>query len=200
MNLAEIIKQAASNAISYLEYRKLVEDHVINQTNTGDQITEALAEYTKLNHQRMRRLDKTLKLLPESQKFLENFDKDVYFLVITESWCGDAAHAMPMINKVAVAAQINYKVVLRDKNPKLMDEFLTNGNRAIAKLILIDAKTNLPVATWGPRPTKATALGAAEKAAKGSLSPEFKQELQTWYNKDKGKDIENDLVEMLQRV
>ena len=63
MNLAEIIKQAASNAISYVEYRKLVEDHVINQTNTGDQITEALAEYTKLNHQRMRRLDKTLKLL-----------------------------------------------------------------------------------------------------------------------------------------
>lgn len=200
MELQQIIKEATEKAIAYEQYRAFVEAHTLNCTNSGDEVTEALAEYTKLNNQRMKRLDKTMKLLPENQEFLEAFDKEVYFLIITESWCGDAAQTMPMMNKVANAAEIDFKVVLRDENPELMDHFLTNGGRAIAKLILLNKNTGLPIATWGPRPTKATALVAAEKAAKGFLSPEFKQELQNWYNKDKGKDTEKDLVDMLRAV
>tara|TARA_R110002012_G_scaffold293771_1_gene489579 strand:+ start:161 stop:766 length:606 start_codon:yes stop_codon:yes gene_type:complete len=200
MELQQIIKDAANKSISYEQYRAFVEVHTVNGTNSGDEVTEALAEYTKLNNQRMKRLDKTLKILPEYQEFLNSFDKDVYFLIITESWCGDAAQTMPMMNKVAQAAGVDFKVVLRDENPLLMDRFLTNGGRAIAKLILVDKNIGLPVTTWGPRPTKATQLVADEKAAKGALSPEFKQELQNWYNKDKGKDTENDLISMLREV
>lgn len=200
MELQQIIRQATDNSISYQAYRDLMAHHVANETNTGSEITPDLANYTMLNNQRMKRLDKTMKILPENQEFLEAFDKDAYFLIITESWCGDAAQTMPMMFKVAQAAGVDFKIVLRDENPELMDQFLTNGGRAIAKLILVNKTTGLPVTTWGPRPTKATALVAAEKTAKGSLSPEFKQELQNWYNKDKGKDVENDLVEMLKTV
>ena len=142
----------------------------------------------------MKRLDKTMKLLPENEAFLKAYSKPVYFLIITESWCGDAAQTMPMMNKIAQAANIDFKVVLRDENLELMDQFLTNGSRSIAKLILVDKETNLPLATWGPRPTTATALVASEKATKGELSPAFKEELQNWYNTDKGKDTENDLI------
>jgi hypothetical protein len=78
-----------------------------------------------------------------------------------------------------------------------MDQFLTNGSRSIAKLILVNNKSGLPIANWGPRPTTATQIVAKEKATKGELSPDFKQELQNWYNKDKGKDTEKDLVAML---
>ena len=200
MELQQIIKEAAARSISYLEYRELVATHTENHTNTGAETTEALAEYTKLNNQRLKRLDKTMKLLPENKEFLDAFKEDAYFLIITESWCGDAAQTMPMMNKVAEAANVPLRVVLRDDNPQLMDEFLTNGGRAIAKLILIDNRKGLPVATWGPRPTNATAYVAAEKAAKGTLSPEFKQELQNWYNKDKGKDTEKDLLQMLKSI
>jgi thiol-disulfide isomerase/thioredoxin len=200
MELEQIIKEATDQAISYQQYRVFVEAHTLNRTNSGDELTEALTTYTGLNNQRMKRLDKTLKFLPEYQEFLSAFDKEVYFLIITESWCGDAAQTMPVVNKVAEAAGIDFKVVLRDEHPLLMDHFLTNGARSIAKLILIDKNTHLPITTWGPRPTKATQLVADEKAAKGVLLPEFKQELQNWYNKDKGKDTEKDLVEMLRAV
>lgn len=200
MELQQIIKDATARSISYQEYRELVASHTENHSNTGAEKTDALAEFTKLNNQRLKRLDKTMKLLPENQEFLEAFDKNAYFLIITESWCGDAAQTMPMMNKVAQTAGVPLKVVLRDENLELMDQFLTNGGRSIAKLILVDNSTGLPVTTWGPRPTKATQLVADEKAAKGSLSPEFKQELQNWYNKDKGKDTENDLVNMLKAV
>jgi hypothetical protein len=56
------------------------------------------------------------------------------------------------------------------------------------------------MATWGPLLTKANQLVAEEAAAKGSPGLEFKQQWQNWYNKDKGKDTENDLVEMLKIV
>lgn len=200
MELQQIILEATNRAISYEDYRKLVATHTAHNTNTGAEITEALAAYTVLNNQRMKRLDKTMKLLPENEVFLQSFSKDVYFLIITESWCGDAAQTMPMMNKVAQAGAIDFKVVLRDDNLELMDQFLTNGGRSIAKLILIDKNTNLPLATWGPRPTTATAIVAAEKEAKGELSPAFKEELQNWYNTDKGKDTEKDLINMLKSV
>lgn len=200
MELQQIIKTATDNSISYQEYRDLVATHTENNTNTGAEVTEALANYTMLNNQRMKRLDKTMKILPENEEFLTAFDKEVYFLIITESWCGDAAQTMPMMNKVAQTAGVDLRVVLRDDNLDLMDQFLTNGGRSIAKLILINKATGLPVTTWGPRPTAATQLVADEKAAKGVLSPEFKEELQNWYNKNKGKDTENDLLNMLKAV
>lgn len=178
MELQQIIKDAANKSISYEQYRAFVEAHTVNGTNSGDEVTEALAEYTKLNNQRMKRLDKTLKILPEYQEFLNSFDKDVYFLIITESWCGDAAQTMPMMNKVAQAAGVDFKVVLRDENPLLMDRFLTNGGRAIAKLILVDNNTGLPVTTWDLDLLKRLNLLQMKKLQKGhflqSLNKSFK--------------------------
>ncbi|PRP67614.1 thioredoxin family protein [Nonlabens agnitus] len=200
MELEQIIEKSLQNTLSYQQYRAFVEAHVVNGTNSGAEVTPALTEYTKLNHQRMKRLDKTMKLEPEIQDFLNRFDKKISFLIITESWCGDAAQTMPMINKVGMAAGIDLKIVLRDENLELMDHFLTNGSRSIAKLLVLDASHTKVLSQWGPRPSKATILVAQEKALKGELSAEFKQELQNWYNEDKGKNTENDLMQLLEAL
>jgi hypothetical protein len=50
---------------------------------------------------------------------------------------------------------------------------------------------------WGPRPSTATAMVNSYKSEHGSLSPEFKQDLQVWYNKDKGANIAEDLTKLL---
>lgn len=200
MELSQLIIAARKNAMSYDAYRDLVARHTTNNTNSGAEVNVDLTNYTALNNQRLKRLDKTLKLEPETIVFLKDFSKNIVLLIITESWCGDAAQTMPMIHKIAVAGGIPLEIVLRDDHLDLMDAFLTNGSRSIAKLIILDSKTNLPLQTWGPRPSGATALVEHEKATKGELSPEFKEELQTWYNKDKGKDTERDLVAMLRIV
>ena len=200
MEITQIIKNALENSMPYSQYRALMESHVLNKTSTGEEVTEALANYTMLNNQRMKRLDKTLKLLPESQEFLKNLDKKVAFLVITESWCGDAAQVMPMMDKIAKAGNIDLRVVLRDENETLMNEFLTNGAKSIAKLVLFNPDTFEPLNSWGPRPSGATALVAKEKQDKGTLSDAFKQELQNWYNKDKGKGTEEDLIQLLKNI
>lgn len=194
----DIISNSLDKSISYSEYRELVEKLVEDQSTTGKDKTDALINYTMLNDRRMRRWDKTVKLSEEDIASIKSFDKKATWLVITESWCGDAAHVMPVINKVAeLNDKIDYKIVMRDENDALMDAFLTNGGRAIPKLIMIDDTTNEVVNTFGPRPSVATKLVIDYKALHGKLTPEFKEDLQRWYNKDKGQSTVSDLINLL---
>lgn len=196
--LKDIILEALKNSSSYTEYRTLVSNLVEENSTTGNEKTEALANYTMLNDKRMKRWDKTVKITDDAKSSIENFNKKATWLVITESWCGDAAHIMPVINKVAqLNANIDYKVVLRDKNDTLMNQFLTNGGKAIPKLIMIDNETDTVVNTFGPRPAVATKMVNDYKTEHGQLTPEFKEDLQRWYNKDKGQSTIEDLISLL---
>lgn len=193
-----LILDSLAHAISYDAYRKLVSDHVAKGTSTGPVQTPALSQYTLLNDSRMRRLDKTT-LIPEYiLDAFKNFKGDQTWLVISESWCGDAAQSLPMMNKLAeIAASINLKIVLRDEHPALMSQFLTNGTMGIPKLIVFDNQTQEIIGDWGPRPSTATQMVIDYKQKHGTLTPEFKHELQVWYNKDKGKNIAEDLYKLI---
>ncbi len=192
------IKNSLKTSQSYQEYRNMVTQLVADESTTGIEKTEDLVEYTKLNDRRMKRWDKTLKISENTKEKINNFKDKVTWLVITESWCGDAAHIMPVINSVAeLNDNITFKTVLRDDNEDLMNLFLTNGSKSIPKLIMFDDKTGDVISTYGSRPSDATKLVNDYKAENGNLTEEFKQDLQMWYNKDKGQNIVEDLTQML---
>jgi len=196
--IKQIIQDGLDNSMSYVEYRELVMTKVENNSNTGHEVTEALANYTMLNNKRMKRWDKTIKIGEGVADAIKHKKFNQTWIVITESWCGDAAHVIPVINKIAELNQgINFRVVLRDDNEALMDQFLTNGSRSIAKLIILDTATKDVIATYGPRPSTATLLVNDYKAKHGILTPEFKEELQQWYNKDKGQTVIADLISLI---
>ncbi len=193
----EIVKKGIERSMSYSAYRSLMKQLVEEDSNTGLEKNESLAEYTKLNDRRMNRWDKTFKISEESKAKLSHFNDNITWLVITESWCGDAAHIVPVLYKIAELININFRVVLRDENLELMDQFLTNGGRAIPKLIMIDNVTGEVLNTFGPRPMEATKMVVDYKEQHGAITPEFKEALQVWYNKNKGQSIVNDIIEML---
>ncbi|APY08144.1 thioredoxin family protein [Winogradskyella sp. J14-2] len=196
--ITDIIKESLNKSISYQDYRTLVASLVEQQSTTGNEKTEALVDYTKMNDRRMKRWDKTVRLSYDAIEKITAYTKNVTWLVLTESWCGDAAHIMPVINKVAEQNKnIDYKVVLRDENEVLMNQFLTNGGKAIPKLIAIDNETLEVLDTFGPRPSIATEMVNVYKAQHGKLTTEFKEDLQRWYNKDKGQSTIEDLVKLL---
>jgi len=198
LTLENIILASLKNSMTYAEYRTLVSTLAATNSTTGENQTEALVAYTQLNDRRMKRWDKTAKVSDAMKAKIESFDKKITWLVISESWCGDAAHIMPIINKVAeLNDAIDYKIVLRDKNEMLMDQFLTNGGKSIPKLIMLDSETHTVLGTFGPRPTVATNMVQDYKAEHGTLTPEFKEDLQRWYNKDKGQSTIEDLVNLL---
>ncbi|WP_372755961.1 thioredoxin family protein [Mariniflexile sp.] len=196
--MESIIKTALKNSLTYSAYRDLVKRLSEQNATTGLEQTDAHINFTKLNERRMKRWDKTLKVPEKAQKKIAEFNHKVTWLVITESWCGDAAHVLPPLNKVAeINDNITLKVVLRDENRALMNLFLTNGSSSVPKLIVIENETNAVLNTYGPRPTEAASFVNRYKAKYGSLTPEFKEDLQHWYNNDKGQNVIKDVVELL---
>src|SRR5690606_20387537 len=198
INIKEILKESLNKSISYAQYRNDVADYVANNSTSGKEKTEALIEYTKLNDKRMKRWDKTINVSDAIVKRLSNLKENVTWLVLTDSWCGDAAHVIPVIHKIAeLSNNINLKLAYRDENEALMNEFLTNGGKSIPKLIMIDNKSGDVIDSFGPRPSTETQLVTDYKETHGTLTPEFKEELQHWYNADKGQTTINDLIKLL---
>ncbi len=197
-NSRTLVEESLKKAISYEEYRKLVTNHVEKGTSSGSNQSEALSNYTLLNNSRMKRLDKTIKIKNDIAKKFQNYKGDLTWLVLTESWCGDAAHSMPVMNKLAqLNPNIEFKVVQRHENVELMNEFLTNGKMAIPKLIVYDNNKNEVINNWGSKPSKVVEMIEDIKKIQDTLTSEFKIELQVWYNKDKGNNISEDLSKLL---
>ncbi len=198
-SVIELLEATLSKSISYNEYVQLTADLTAENKSTGnDPDNEALANYTMLNDRRLKRWNKTLKVDQEITEIASNQSKNLVWLVLSESWCGDAAHNIPVLNKIAeLSDKIELKLALRDENPELMNEFLTNGGAAIPKLIAFDKDAKKVIYEWGPRPSEATKLVADYKAEHGKLTPEFKEDLQRWYNKNKGQAVIEDFKKLL---
>ena len=194
-----LIQQRLATSYSYQEYRKLVSDLVAEGKSTGPNQTENLTHFSMLNVKRMDRLDKKIELSEDTILRLQKLDKKQLWLVLTEGWCGDAAQNLPVIEKIAKqSSHIELRLILRDENPEVMDLFLTNGARAIPKLISFDEEFNV-LFTWGARPSIATQMVTDYKAKHGKLDPEFKKNLQVWYNKDKGQNVQSDVVTLIEQ-
>jgi len=195
MNKA-LIKESLQKALSYSEYRAHLKNTLLVKSS-HELENDALLGYTLLNDKRMDRLDKTIKLSKETTNSVQNLANPFTFLVIAEGWCGDAAQIVPILNKIAASSSnINLKIVFRDENEELMNQFLTNGNKSIPKVIIVDANNEV-INSWGPRPSIATKMVLDYKEQYGVIDAEFKKDLQLWYNKDKGTNTQKDILKLL---
>ncbi|MFY7670364.1 thioredoxin family protein [Tenacibaculum sp. MEBiC06402] len=195
--MKEIIENSLEKGISYTEYRSLVSNLLKDQKSTGPNQSEALYNYSLLNDRRMKRLDKTSKLSNDTIEKVKKIAKPQTWLVLTEGWCGDAAQNLPVLSKMADENEnVDLKLVLRDENLELMDAFLTNGGRSIPKLIALDENKDI-LFTWGPRPSIATKMISDYKEEHGVVDAKIKEDLQKWYNKDKGINVQEDVISLL---
>jgi hypothetical protein len=191
------IEEGLQKAISYTFYRKRISDLIASGKSSGPIQSEDLLNYSKLNDRRMTRLDKTIQLSQETLLALKKINKPITWLVLSEGWCGDAAQTLPVINKIADKSDlINLRIIFRDEHEELMRHFLTNGGKSIPKLIVLNSENDV-LNTWGPRPNIATKMVQDYKNAHEQLDAAFKQELQVWYNKDKGVNIQENMVGLL---
>ena len=197
--MSTIIKESLSKSTSYDEYRKKVSNLLKEGKSTGPIQTADLLNYSTLNDARMNRLDKKTTLTDATVEALKKTKEKQTWLLITEGWCGDAAQIAPVINRMSVESdKVDLKVVLRDENENLMNQFLTNGTKSIPKLVVLNANDEV-ISSWGPRPSLATKMVNDYKISHGGIDANFKKELQIWYNKNKGESIQEDLVAFLEK-
>lgn len=194
------IGKALFNSHSYEEYRTLMADLLKVGKSTAVEQTEERTHYSELNEKRMHRLDKTMKITDENIVKLNSLNKHYIWLVLTESWCGDAAQILPILNKMVVQSdgKIDMKLILRDEHEELMNHFLTNKGKAIPKLIIIDKETGSVSGDWGPRPQGAIDLIENYKEKLGVIDETAKADLQLWYLHDKGVSTQNEIIQLLE--
>lgn len=180
------------NVLSYLEYRVLMSE----KTASGE--NELYAKYGTLNDARMRRLEKTYEPSDEIIDKISAIGPHSW-IVLTEGWCGDAAQNLPQLAAIASKVDgVNLQILLRDENLDIMDAFLTNGGRAIPKLIAIDPQNDV-LFEWGPRPSEIQKLFQYLKNA-GMSKEDYNLKLQKKYAQEKGKQLESDLLFTIEKL
>ncbi|MCU0343708.1 MAG: thioredoxin family protein [Ignavibacterium sp.] len=178
-----------------IEFSKQISVLDIDTLNDYD---KSFYEYRKLNYQRSTRLDKTFIPSDDAIKSFSKINQTQKWIVITESWCGDSAQNLPVIAKLAqLNNKIDLQIVLRDSNLQFMDLHLTNGSRAIPKLIVFD-KNDKELFSWGPRPAEAQNLYSRLKNA-GAAKSEINKELHLWYGRNRGKEVEKEILHLVKK-
>ncbi len=196
-----ILQDALQNAMTYSKYREKIDLLLAQQLSTGNIQNENLLNFSQLNVTRMHRLDKTISVPDEIKLAMQQINRPMIWLVLTEGWCGDAAQIVPVLHHLSETSdKVQFLLVLRDQNDALMQHFLTNESKSIPKLVALDAVTLEVVFDWGPRPEGAQQLMSDYKAQHGKIDDFIKTELQKWYTKDKGMQIMQEVVEKVQSL
>ncbi len=194
---AAITPETLEEAFTYPEYRSHIDHLLEQQKTTGENHSDVMLHYTKMNVHRMRRLDRTV----EVAEIIDNVQRPMIWLVLTEAWCGDAAQIIPVIHKMAERNNhISLKLILRDRHLEIMDQFLTNGkSRSIPKLISLDAETGEVLGDWGPRPEPARLLMDEWKTEEDTDYRIIAERLHKWYAVDKARSIQKELASEIKK-
>jgi hypothetical protein len=190
MNI-EINPQKTQNFNEYLE--EIVED-VANSEHLDDSELPPMMGYTRLNLKRKKKWMKIFKPNEEMTRVMDSLEQNEKWVVLTESWCGDAAQNLPQLYKISeLSDQVSLLILKRDENLDIMDQFLTNGGRSIPKLIRLNAETNEVLGSWGPRPQP-----VQEKVMQlKSEGKDYAEEIHKWYAKDRGKLLQEEFISFL---
>ena len=151
--------------------------------------------YIPLNKSRFTRSLKQGVITKELAEVIRSIHEKQDWIIITEPWCGDAAQIVPYLFKMAEQNPlINVEVQLRDSTSEI-DSYLSHGKMSIPKLIVRNQE-GADRFVWGPRPQKLETI-YLELKNKNENIDNVKTILQKWYNEDKGRGIQDEIMELI---
>ncbi len=188
-----------NEAFSWEAYKELIQNLLDEGKTTGENQSEEMLEYARLNWHRLKRVEKTFKTDESIDSLLQSENvKPMKVIMITEGWCGDASQSTPIIAELArlYPNKIEIRVFLRDSDTDLIDQFLTNGGRSIPKFVFLNEDFKL-LGDWGPRPQEAQEYYMEMKKQELPF-PEIAEKIQMWYAKDKTQSLQKELKELIE--
>lgn len=153
--------------------------------------------YTEANHRRRIKILNNTELNKKLYNELTEGIDQWTWVVIDEPWCGDASFIVPLFRSMEIASMgdINLKIYLRDENPEIMEQYLTNNGKSIPILICLD-KNLKELGTWGPRPQPLQKLIESWKPENIDLNEKIKR-VHRWYQKDNGITLQKEFIDKI---
>ncbi|MFV0140323.1 thioredoxin family protein [Empedobacter falsenii] len=189
------LEEYINKGLTYEDYITRVEDELENEIENDD--PKEYVQYYALGLQRMNRVYKTFKLNPAQETRIKSTANNFKLLIITEGWCGDASQILPVVERFANDLNVSTHYIFRDENMDLMEKYKTNGAASIPIIIGVN-EDNEEAFRFGPRPKAGMEMLARFKNNPDKYSAdEFHEDLQHFYNKNKGEDIVNEILDLI---
>lgn len=197
MNNKELIEKIKNEGISFEQFNNQADIHSIEMDKSLlDEVGKKKLGFTQLNQRRTHRILKTYKVSEKIKEVVSKITEPQTWMILTEDWCGDSAQNLPYLYKISqLNDHIDLKILYRDDHLETMDRYLTNGGRAIPKIVALDKNGN-ELFQWGPRPEKAKILVEQWKA-EGDTKDQFNEKLHLWYGRNRGKAFEEEFIKLL---
>lgn len=194
-----ITRQVLKEAMSYTQFREMTDKLLAQGKTTGQNQSEEMVNYTKMNVHRMNRLDKKPEVNDALRERLLEIESEQIWLMIGEPWCGDVAQNLPTIQKMAdVNPNISLKIILRDENPDLIQHYAYNGTLSIPRIIACDAEALEELWIWGPRPEPCQELMMQMKELDDLSAQEKAEKVHKWYAKDRTKTLQQEFEQLVE--
>ena len=136
------------------------------------------------------------KISPREEQIIKDI-KPLRILVLTEPWCGDSLAIFPVVRRIAeINGNWPLKILRRDENLDLMDQFLTRHARAVPIFLFLREDGSL-IFRFGPRPRAAQAIFETyrEEFKAGKIEKaEVIKKIRNFYAKNRGNAILNELL------
>jgi len=128
--------------------------------------------------------------------------KPLNVLVLTESWCADSLALLPVLQKIAeYNGTWHIKILYRNANPELMNQFLTHGVKAIPVFLFLDKQGQF-LFRWGPRPESTAGIfdSYRQQLKDGKIEKqEVIKKIRAFYAKDRGVSTSKELMTLFQK-
>ncbi|MDR6227548.1 thioredoxin family protein [Desmospora profundinema] len=154
---------------------------------------QAYIDGMEVNRESLLTIYESFQIREKNQPYFEGLaNRRLRGIVLTADWCGDAMLCVPILMRIAEAAGMELRYLIRDDNLELMDRYLTNGkSRSIPIFIFIDDKGNEQM-VWGPRaPVVQAAIDELRTRLPSEDSPDFKEKQKELYRDFKRHLLEN---------
>ncbi len=188
------------NGLHYEEYREAWSGRLDTPPSDDAGPEERrLHHYLEYNWDRQAQVHEAYAPSEPLREVVAAIEEPQLWMVLTEPWCGDSAFLLPVIAEAAALSdQVSLRILSRDENLDVMDQYLTDGSRSIPKLVAFSSDGS-ELFTWGPRPD-AAARRFEELTEKYDDKMELVGEFLEHYEEGGWEDADAELAERLQSV
>ena len=189
-------KARMATGLTYDAYLETWEAHIAQPLKGLDKSARKYLFYARYNAARSEKVVEAYEMDKKLAVLIDSIDTPQDWLILTEDWCVDSAYALPIISKAAARnPHINMRILLRDDNLDIMDQYLTDGGRSIPKLVAFGAD-GAELFQWGPRPE---ALKQARETwkADGIEGPKLSEKGVAWYEAGGWQLVESELIDAI---
>jgi len=193
----QFTKEIINNLLNIEQYQEFFKKVISKEIIKPPYEDEFYFNYTEANFKRRASVAKKVELNKKLYNELDNTTRNWTWILITEPWCGDASFIQPIIEAICLAGEIELKIALRDKQEDIMNAYLTNGGKAIPKLVVLDKDLN-ELFNWGPRP--AALQNEIQNLLKNNGTNDEKLKLaHQWYRKYGNDTVQQELLDLIKK-